>query len=480
MRALLRFALAAIATVAAVASCAELFEEPAQCKFERDCDRFGDATCDLARGVCVPKSAFDAGEDAPTGPGSQPDAEADAPEIPDRCKVSPKPTETVPTTAVAAGTDAGPDGEITTSVTLDCGKDCLLKGRVIVRAGATLTIEPGTTIRVEKASAGGLVIMPGAKIVAAGQRNAPIVFTSAEATPAPGDWRGVYVLGVAPPTQPAFQGDPLLASGGVNAEDDSGTLSYVRIEYGAIGLVFASVGRRTKVDYVQVRKTTDNCFWFYGGAVDAKHLVCQYPLDEYYEFERGYAGRVQFLFGQKTPLAVNGRNGVLADNASPVLYNATLCGDDQANLGYGLVPRNGTNLDLANAILTGWYAGIDTVGALGTIEARSSIAFGNATNPAYVEDPAQMTTTDPTFNDDQGFDEIAWFRDPARGNRETDPGLVGCYDPKAPKPWPAAALTAGARTPPNDGFFDTTAAYIGAFRDGTDDWLSGWARFDDQ
>ena len=48
------------------------------------------------------------------------------------------------------------------------------------------------------------------------------------------------------------------------------------------------------------------------------------------------------------------------------------------------------------------------------------------------------------------------------------------------KTTPAAALTVGARTPPNDGFFDTTAAYVGAFRDGTDDWLSGWARFDDQ
>ena len=34
----------------------------------------------------------------------------------------------------------------------------------------------------------------------------------------------------------------------------------------------------------------------------------------------------------------------------------------------------------------------------------------------------------------------------------------------------------GAATPPSDGFFDTTATYVGAFDD-TDDWTAGWSSF---
>ena len=41
-------------------------------------------------------------------------------------------------------------------------------------------------------------------------------------------------------------------------------------------------------------------------------------------------------------------------------------------------------------------------------------------------------------------------------------------------------LAIGAAIPPDDGFFDTEAQYVGAFRDRDDDWDSGtWAVFGD-
>ena len=61
----------------------------------------------------------------------------------------------------------------------------------------TLTLEPGVTLRFKKG--GALRIHPGAgtspalgALVAAGTAEKPIVFTSAEAAPAAGDWLGIW------------------------------------------------------------------------------------------------------------------------------------------------------------------------------------------------------------------------------------------------------------------------------------------------
>ncbi len=454
-----------LAAALSVVSCAELFEEPLQCEFERDCAKFENATCDVARRVCVPKRAVDGGA---AGSVATVEAGADAPDT--RCQISPKPSATIPVTPLEAGTTA----EITQSLTLDCTKDwALTGGRIFVRSGATLTIEAGTTIHVGEGS--GLVISRGARIVASGKREEPIVFTSAAAAPAPGDWLGVLVLGEAPP-EGSVGGLPY---GGTNAADDAGTLEFVRIEYAQAGLVVAGAGTGTKLDFVQVRKSGDNCFVFQGGAVTAKHLVCQYPADEMIEFIAGFQGRAQFVFGQGTPTGA-GHHGLLVDNASPTLYNATICGAQAANSGTGVLFRNNASLDFNDLIVTGWSTGLDALGTLGSpLELRGSVVFGNETNPAHVEDPAVLDTTSPTFDDDNGFDEIAWFEDGARANAATDPGLVGCFDAASPKPWPQTPLTDGAIVPPAEGSLDPNASYRGAFRDATDGWLSGWTRFGD-
>ena len=60
-----------------------------------------------------------------------------------------------------------------------------LRGYVYVTNGATLTIDPGTKVVSNKDSAGVLVIYRTAKINAIGTAAEPIVFTSAEAAPAP-------------------------------------------------------------------------------------------------------------------------------------------------------------------------------------------------------------------------------------------------------------------------------------------------------
>jgi hypothetical protein len=149
--------------------------------------------------------------------------------------------------------------DITTNTTWSADKIYLLKNKVYVSSNATLTIQPGTIIKGDKATQGTLIITRGAKIEAAGTVDKPIVFTSNQPVNArkEGDWGGVVLLGKAPNNagnSATIEGisdatDKAKYGGDVPA-DNSGTLKYVRIEYAGIplgadnelnGLTFGSV-----------------------------------------------------------------------------------------------------------------------------------------------------------------------------------------------------------------------------------------------
>jgi hypothetical protein len=366
-------ALGVLLTIVALVSCAELFDDPAQCTTDSDCSKYNGAVCDVTQSVCVVAGDDDVRtkKDGSTDPTSDDsgtsstdkDAAVIADATDNHCNPTPKGTG-----VIGVRLDGGALGrsQITGAVTLGCDKDWSLDTLVFVRSGATLTIEAGTTIRAKKGANAGIVVSPGGRIVAEGKRDLPIVFTSDASPATAGDWRGIYILGLAPPAgNAAYEDDPDLAWGGANVEDDSGVLSFVRLEYPRAGLVFAGVGRKTKIDYVQVRKTLDNCFMFFGGRADSKHLVCQFPGDDQFEWWVGAQGRSQFLFGQRAqPQPVYGSGGLLVDDSKPVIYNATLCGEKPPTPvnGYGVLFRDEGTLNLNGAIVTGWFTGLDGTG----------------------------------------------------------------------------------------------------------------------
>ena len=84
-------------------------------------------------------------------------------------------------------------GEIAEDAELHCDKDYLLRFTTYVSPGATLSIEPGTKIMGDMETKGVLVVQPGARIVAQGTKDRPIVFTSSapEGQQRPGDWGGL-------------------------------------------------------------------------------------------------------------------------------------------------------------------------------------------------------------------------------------------------------------------------------------------------
>ena len=212
-------------------------------------------------------------------------------------------------------------------------------GWIYVEDGATLTIEPGTIIKgtdynyngVKSATGSSLIIKRGAKIKAEGTVSEPIVFTSAkpkgqrQAT----DWGGIIICGKARNNQGEMlvEGGVDAFHGGVDDNDNSGVMRYVRLEFGGYpyeldteinGLTLGSVGRGTKLEYIQVSYSGDDSFEWFGGSVNAKYLVAYHGWDDDFDTDNGFSGKLQFLLGVRDPKIADqsNSNGFESDNNS--------------------------------------------------------------------------------------------------------------------------------------------------------------------
>jgi uncharacterized protein YuzB (UPF0349 family) len=277
-------------------------------------------------------------------------------------------TQTVTTTSFGANVKA-----ITTNTTWTKDNIYILKDKVFVTNGATLTIEPGTkiystldtknTVGKDDDQFGALVITRGAKLNAAGTAENPIVFTTTdelEATSqvdldgdgaiseAPtavtaGRWGGIVILGNAPIAsysgstnvgenriegfQPASSADldtdgraDVIEYGGATAADNSGTLQYVSIRHGGYvydaaagseinGLTLGGVGSGTTIDHIEVYANADDGIEFFGGTVNTSHIVLAFNQDDGFDIDEGYNGTNQFWFGIQAPKTESNASG---------------------------------------------------------------------------------------------------------------------------------------------------------------------------
>lgn len=212
----------------------------------------------------------------------------------------------------------------------------VLSGFIQVGNGATLTIEAGTKIIGDFEIPGSsLFILRGAKIMAEGTAERPIVFTSERPVGErqPGDWGGLIIIGngiISRTGETIIEGTGTSAAnpnqnygGGTDNEDNSGVLRYVRIEFAGFpvreneelnSLTMAAVGRGTTIEYVQVLLGLDDSFEWFGGAVDAKYLVSYESGDDHLDMSEGYIGRVQYaiVFQSIQPEARAGLAGGVA------------------------------------------------------------------------------------------------------------------------------------------------------------------------
>lgn len=338
-----------------------------------------------------------------------------------------------PKVSVYGATTETLSGSIAANKTLDASKVYLLSGFVYVESGVTLTIPAGTVIRGDKASKATLVVTRGGKLNAEGTLAKPIVFTSNEAvgSRAPGDWGGIVILGKA--TNNISGGVGLIEGGftapkgdhgGTDNADNSGILKYVRVEFPGIayqtnneinGITFGSVGSGTTIDFVQVAYSGDDSFEWFGGTVNAKHLISINNVDDVFDFDNGFSGKLQFCLAKRDPSLADQAgqsNGIESDNSEkvfdssprtrPVISNMTIIGPvanaaalasvdakhENANLW-----RRGSKMILANSIFIGFKFGlnirdIETGNALtdGTSLIKNNIYQSYVANKDFVAD----------------------------------------------------------------------------------------------
>ena len=334
---------------------------------------------------------------------------------------------------------------ITSNLVLDASKVYKLEGFVVIAPGSKLTIPAGTVIRglgsVSNGNYAAIVIRPGAQIFVQGTKSNPVVMTSAKAAGSRatknvtgkviGDWGGLVICGNASinPTAPAslegFSDANVTDLGKYGSNDatkdndNSGSIRYLRIEFAGLdfatnkelnGLTMGGVGRETEIDYVQASFGGDDAFEWFGGTVNAKHLIAYATADDDFDADFGFRGGVQFGIGVKdssrfdiTWDANSGAStseGFEIDNdatgtsalplTAPVFSNMTMMGPIPAGSDYGPMSRiakgafrRGARLrrnsaaTIMNSIFTGYRNAV-------MIDGSASLAnAGVSANPTY-------------------------------------------------------------------------------------------------
>ncbi len=426
------------------------------------------------------------------------------------------------------------NGDITENTIWTSDKIWRLNNIVKVIDGVNLTIEPGTIIIGASDSKGTLLIQRGGKIQAQGTVSNPIVFTSDKApgNRAAGDWGGIVICGKAPNNQGAsiiLEGDYGAVHGGTNPQDNSGTLSYVRIEFaGRVinnnqeinSLTLASVGSATTINNIQCSYSIDDSFEFFGGHVNANNLISFKAKDDDFDMDFGHVGYIQFAIAIRDGDIADQyfSNGIEIDNdgagtpMSPltqsVLANITIIGA-KYNAETAISPllqnaaqfRRNSMPSIYNSFLTGFPVGIfidDTKEGcsqnaldeklqvrnmvLAGVENWGNNNWGGSTNNS--NGPLKQVNA----NVAPGFEINSWFNTSNFNNQVLakwqDAGIdLSAFNSVNPKltPNPGSILLSSARwdnTPKADIPFISKVNYIGAF--GSTDWTTGWSNWNPQ
>ena len=278
-------------------------------------------------------------------------------------------------------------GRITQDLLLTSNSLYELVGKVVIggdnEASATLTVQAGTTI-FGGTAVDFLVISRGSQIVANGTRTAPITLTSqsdlegsVDIETTRGEWGGLVINGNAPIndcpegatggtadcTKEGEANSGLF--GGSDPNDSSGKLNYVVVKYAGSnvdpenqlnGIAFQAVGDGTQVDYIQVHNNLDDGVEFFGGTVNAKHVVLTGNADDSLDWTDGWQGSIQYLVIDQGADA--GDNGIEADNREgdenatprslPKIANMTITGHPGER---AIRLRRGTGLELYSSVV---------------------------------------------------------------------------------------------------------------------------------
>ena len=377
---------------------------------------------------------------------------------------------------------------------LTSDRSYLLGGRLLVKSGATLTIEAGALVEA-MGPAAEIVVEPGARIMVLGRREAPVVMTCSQQVGQrrPGCWGGLKVYGKAPvgDGQDAvtearldqsfdyFEDDP---------QESSGELRYLRVEFAGGGSVdkapaaaveFHGVGDGTVIDHVQAHSSLGDGFAFHGGTARCNYCVSSDSRHDSLAWDLGWQGSVQHLYvqqGSEAASAIRGSaDGLPINGLAPTLYNVTLVGGynisvlggspgRRTSIGPGILLEGNAAITARNVLAVGFGGFAVDGSAAGFASGTSSFSHAILTNSGYRR--GSRSRVGGTFVPYVEF-------------IDAEPDLLNIRYEANPDPRPrggSPALRLGnAAVPPFDGRFDRSAHRVGAF--GKKNWLEEWTFF---
>jgi hypothetical protein len=302
---------------------------------------------------------------------------------------------------------------ISTSTTWTADNTYNLQTQIYVLPGATLTIEPGTVVASTTNLGGSMAICRGARVIAIGTNERPIIFTSTAdvatwtnndpktGTPriAMNEWGNVTVMGrayvgkygngapagnTAAPSAanyalmeglvPVSPTDPNVIYGGGDDLDSSGTFSYCSLRYGGKviglgnelnGLSLGGIGKETIIDHIDIWNNVDDGIEIWGGTVNLQYFSVWNIGDDSLDIDQGWRGKAQFglivqgYSGNAAQGSGVGDNmleidGAEKSDAQPVTtgvcYNLTLIGQAGTGGDTGVEFRDNANLQIRNSI----------------------------------------------------------------------------------------------------------------------------------
>ncbi len=422
-------------------------------------------------------------------------------------------------------------GEITSDRTLTNDTLWSLNGIVFVKNNATLTIEPGTFVVGQPGStpSSALIVTQNGKINATGTKSRPIIMTSSLpfGQRSRGDWGGLVMLGKAPinvggniasgicPTTgcnnaagtfyiEGLVGNADTLYGGNDPNHSCGVLKYVRVEYaGAIlspnnelnSFTWGGCGKGTVAEHLQAIYGKDDSFEWFGGNMDAKWLVGGLGADDFLDYQLGYTGRIQYGLMYQSPDAP-GNRGIEGDNSeynqgatpfsAPTIYNVTFYGS--GNPGFdeasspGIFLRRGSRGSFNNLLVSNFYspcmdisdattqaqadAGNVTMNGIlcynNNLGAKGANTVAGQISAAYSQSYAQGEKGNGAGKNFATLDPLV-----SRPFEYSDPDFGGLFA--------SPLFRTGWVQPPDDGFFDQSATFLGGI--GDEDWTVEWTSF---
>lgn len=411
-----------------------------------------------------------------------------------------------------------------TEVTWTADNTYRLDTIIYVQDGAVLNIQPGTVIygatdvTLGREDIPNLVsalwVTRGGKLNAVGTAEQPIIFT-AEGDDLQGSigpdetglWGGVVLLGrarlntakdadgnAADPIYDVYEGTDGPGPngehifGGNDDTDSSGRLRYVSIRHAGNefapaselnALTLGAVGSGTELSHIEVFAGSDDGFEWWGGTVQADHLVAAFCEDDDFDTDQGYTGVNQFLLGVKLGggegtadsrgFETDGDLNQSAEGEEPISqwygYNATMIGrgkeETSSSLGTAWNVRDETAPNVFNSIFVAWDKGIK-------LDPDGLYHFQTTPPSARIANNVWDVTTGATSTDGEFIFTTAEFLNTIEEamlggiSYAPDQGL----DPRPQAGSPAFEnVVAGA---------PVAVSYRGAFSGPNDNWADGW------